>query len=132
MQVFYENSTDTETISTLTGAGLDVAIPDDDMADEDYLEVVMASDTLLVHGPTTPRAGFLIGLAMAFGKAVYVFDHVQAQAFHFQGYHHHTDLEDALKALLEDHDGNHELERGGSSTGGDSTPGGDPSDVPGV
>lgn len=133
MQVYYHNgATDTETVATLSGAGLDVAIPDGEMSDEDLQEVVMASDSVLLPVGYDPWSGFIVGLAMAFGKTVYAYEVLGDATFSFQGYQHFNSLELAVKSLLEDHNGNHELERGGPSPGGDTSPGGDPSDAPGT
>ena len=115
-------------ITELLGSGHDVVVADEPLTDQELYDQILGCDALLLHGSYDPSFGFMVGIAMAMGKMVYVVDILRSEHFRFAGYLECPLLDEAVKALITDFKESEDdarLDRDELQSGGDPEVGGD-------
>lgn len=102
MIYFHAPGSYTDLLATITGAGIDVSIPDADMSDEDLYNAVLEADSVVIEHDDSVSDGFIVGLAMAFGKLVYAGPGPAYRGFEFDGYRPFPSLAAAVEAAVAD------------------------------
>lgn len=112
---------DSEVLERLISAGFDVAVYDMSMTDQELYDTVMEADlVLLEHSQNNSfEEGFVRGLAMAFGKVLYV---APGDESDLEGHHPYPTLLEAAEALLKEQEPEDDARLDGSKPG----PGADP------
>ena len=101
MIYFHSYDPDNEVLERLISAGFDVAVYDISMTDQELYDTVMEADLVLLdHSENDSfEEGFVRGLAVAFGKVVYV---APGNESDLEGHHPYPTLLEAAEALLKE------------------------------
>lgn len=103
MRAYVHGNWSPELLQVVARAGHDVAVLDASMTPEEiYQEVLVADAILIQHSRPDIDLGVVLGLALAFGKDIYVVYAGPPSAFlRMDGVRVHIDIESALADLLE-------------------------------